>query len=134
SGGDGGADNIGVAERQAAGSQGEGERARTGMLLEHDLVRKPVPTFRDHARNGRFSMNVDTMRRIDRWAGVPLCALATLVVRLRDGFRPRTARAVRRVLFVELSGMGTTILAEPAMLKARRELSPETFIRIFALT
>jgi ADP-heptose:LPS heptosyltransferase len=88
--------------------------------------------FRDHALNGRFSMNVDTMRRIDRWAGVPLCALATLMVRLGDWFRPRTVRPVRRVLFVELSEMGTTILAEPAMRKARRELAAETFFVIFA--
>src|SRR5262249_56151866 len=70
--------------------------------------------------------------RIDRWAGVPLCALATLLVRLRDGFRPRTARPARRVLFVELSEMGTTILAEPAMRKARRELAAETYFVIFA--
>jgi ADP-heptose:LPS heptosyltransferase len=77
-------------------------------------------------------MNVDTMRRIDRWAGVPLCALATLLVRLRDGFRSRVARPVRRVLFVELSEMGTTILAEPAMRKARRDLGAELFFVIFA--
>jgi ADP-heptose:LPS heptosyltransferase len=76
-------------------------------------------------------MKVDTMRRIDRWAGVPLCALATVVVRLRDGFRSRTARPVRRVLFVELSEMGTTILAEPAMRKARAEIGAELFFAIF---
>ena len=63
-------------------------------------------------------MKVDTMRRIDHWAGVPLCAAATLFVRLRDSFRPRASRPVRRILFVELSEMGTTILAEPAMRKA----------------
>ena len=56
-------------------------------------------------------MKVDTMRRIDHWAGVPLCAAATLFVRLRDSFRPRASRPVRRILFVELSEMGTTILA-----------------------
>jgi ADP-heptose:LPS heptosyltransferase len=76
-------------------------------------------------------MKVDTMRRIDYWAGVPLCALATLWVRLRDGFRARTARPVRRILFVELSEMGTTILAEPAMRKARAALSAELFFVIF---
>ena len=76
-------------------------------------------------------MNVDTMRRIDRWAGVPLCAAATLLVRLRDWFRPRIARPPRRILFVELSEMGTTILAEPAMRKARAELAPELFFVIF---
>ena len=37
-------------------------------------------------------MNVDTMRRIDRLAGVPLCAVATLVVRLRDWLSSPAAR------------------------------------------
>ena len=76
-------------------------------------------------------MNVDTMRRIDRWAGVPLCAAATLFVRVREWFRPRAMRPVRRILFVELSEMGTTILAEPAMRKARSGLSAELFFVIF---
>src|SRR5262252_10040907 len=76
-------------------------------------------------------MNVDTMRRIDHWVGVPLCAAATLVVRLRDAFRPRAARPPRRILFIELSEMGTTILAEPAMRKARTEFSAELFFVIF---
>jgi ADP-heptose:LPS heptosyltransferase len=75
-------------------------------------------------------MNVDTMRRIDRLAGVPLCALATLLLRLRGLFRSRSPPPVRRILFVELSEMGTTILAEPAMRKAR--LSAELFFVIFA--
>jgi hypothetical protein len=76
-------------------------------------------------------MNVDTMRHIDHWAGVPLCAAATLLVRLRDAFRPRAARLARRILFVELSEMGTTILADPAMRKARTELAAELFFVIF---
>jgi ADP-heptose:LPS heptosyltransferase len=76
-------------------------------------------------------MNVDTMRRIDHWLGVPLCAAATLLVRLRDAFRPRAAGLPRRILFVELSEMGTTILAEPAMRKARSTLNAELFFVIF---
>jgi ADP-heptose:LPS heptosyltransferase len=63
-------------------------------------------------------MNVDTMRAIDRYAGVPLCAVATLLTRLAGLFR-RKPRPLRRVLFVELSEMGSTILAQPAMRKAR---------------
>jgi ADP-heptose:LPS heptosyltransferase len=77
-------------------------------------------------------MNVDTMRRIDHLAGVPLCAVATVWLRLVDLFRPRAPRPVRRILFVELSEMGTTILAEPAMRKARTQLSAELFFVIFA--
>jgi ADP-heptose:LPS heptosyltransferase len=77
-------------------------------------------------------MNVDTMRRIDHLAGVPLCAVATVLLRLVGLFRPRAPRPLRRILFVELSEMGTTILAEPAMRKARTQLSAELFFVIFA--
>ena len=76
-------------------------------------------------------MNVDTMRRIDRLAGVPLCAVASALVRLRDAVFGRASRPVRRILFVELSEMGSTVLAEPAMRKAREQLSAELFFVIF---
>src|SRR5271169_441771 len=76
-------------------------------------------------------MDVDTMRRIDRLAGVLLCAVATFLLRLRALIRPHAPRPVRRILFVELSEMGTTILAEPAMRKARTELAVEPFFVIF---
>jgi ADP-heptose:LPS heptosyltransferase len=76
-------------------------------------------------------MNIDTMRRIDRLAGVPLCAITTLLVRLRDALRARTMRPVRRILFVELSEMGSTVLASPAMRKARAQLSAELYFVIF---
>ena len=77
-------------------------------------------------------MNVDTMRRIDHLAGVPLCAVATLLLRLRRLASSAARRPVRRILFVELSEMGTTMLAEPAMRKARAQLSAELFFVIFA--
>jgi hypothetical protein len=38
-------------------------------------------------------MNVDTMRRIDGLAGTPLCAVATLLLRLRGLFRFRSLAA-----------------------------------------
>jgi ADP-heptose:LPS heptosyltransferase len=77
-------------------------------------------------------MKVDMMRRIDRRAGIPLCAAATVLSRLREWLRPKSARPVRRILFVELSEMGSTVLAEPAMRKARERLSAELFFVIFA--
>lgn len=77
-------------------------------------------------------MNVDTMRRIDRQAGVPLCALATVLVWLAGALRRRAARPLRRILFVELSEMGTTVLAQPAMRRAREKLGAEVFFVIFA--
>lgn len=64
-----------------------------------------------------MSLSVDTMRKVDRIAGVPLCALATPFVKLADWVRPaRHARArAKRILFIELSEMGSAILVDPAM-------------------
>lgn len=62
-------------------------------------------------------MNIDRMRRIDRWAGVPLCFLATLAIRLAPS---RRTLPPRNALLVELSEMGSVVLADPAMRKLRR--------------
>ena len=78
------------------------------------------------------SLNVDTMRRIDRWAGVPLCALATMVLKIWWWVRPLPPRPVRRVVFIELSEMGSVLLADPAMRKARGRLGAELYWVIFA--
>jgi ADP-heptose:LPS heptosyltransferase len=75
-------------------------------------------------------MKVDTMRRIDRLAGVPLCAVATVMLWVASLFRREPGR-VKRVLMIELSEMGTTILAAPAMKKAREELKAELYFAIF---
>ena len=76
-------------------------------------------------------MKVDTMRAIDRYAGVPLCAIATVLTRLAAWLRGRPARPLRRILFVELSEMGTTVLAQPAMRKAADKLGAELYFVIF---
>jgi ADP-heptose:LPS heptosyltransferase len=76
-------------------------------------------------------ISVDAMRRIDRLVGVPLCFLATLAVRLRDLVR-RQPRPIRRILFIELSEMGSTILADPALRKARDRTGAALYFVIFA--
>jgi ADP-heptose:LPS heptosyltransferase len=78
------------------------------------------------------SLSVDAMRRIDHWAGVPLCALTTALLKVWWRLRPMPSRSVRRVLFIELSEMGSTILADPAMRKARTRLNAELYFVIFA--
>jgi ADP-heptose:LPS heptosyltransferase len=78
------------------------------------------------------NLGVDTMRRIDRWAGVPLCALATALLEIWWWLRPMPPPPVQRVLFIELSEMGSTILADPAMRKARAQLNAELYFVIFA--
>ncbi|MBP9805799.1 MAG: glycosyltransferase family 9 protein, partial [Candidatus Accumulibacter sp.] len=65
-------------------------------------------------------MNVNLQRTIDRYVGVPLCALASLVERLRSS---RTTRPFlpRRIVVILLSEMGSLVLAQPmfALLRAR---------------
>ena len=69
------------------------------------------------------------MRAVDYWVGVPLCFLCTQLVRLFG--RPRGADKPRRILFIELSEMGSTVIANPALEKARDELDAEIFFLIF---
>ena len=78
------------------------------------------------------TIKVDTMRRIDRWVGIPLCALTTMLLQMGWWARPIPPRAVRRILFIELSEMGSTILADPAMRMARARLKAELYFVIFA--
>lgn len=74
-------------------------------------------------------MKLQTMRAVDYWIGVPLCFLGTVLVRLLGtGKGPDKPR---RILFVELSEMGSTVIANPALEKAKRELGAELFFLIF---
>jgi ADP-heptose:LPS heptosyltransferase len=60
-------------------------------------------------------MNLQVMRSLDYWVGVPLCFIMTVVLRLAKlagFFRPAEPK---RVLFIELSEMGSAIIADPAM-------------------
>ena len=74
-------------------------------------------------------MRVKTMRAIDYWIGVPLCFLCTLIVRLMG--KPRGPAKPERILFIELTEMGSTIIANPALEKAKRNLGAEIFFLIF---
>lgn len=64
-------------------------------------------------------MKVDTMRSIDYWAGVPLAFLLTLVMGTVSLFVPSARVRPRKVLFIELSEMGSAILVDPALRKMR---------------
>ena len=65
-----------------------------------------------------MTIRVDTMRRIDHLAGVPLCALLSPIVLIFDWLRNlffKKSATPSRVLFIELSEMGSAILVDPAM-------------------
>ena len=61
-------------------------------------------------------MSPDTMRRIDRWVGRPLCFLLSLAARRHRGEQPRP----RRLMFIALAELGALVLTCPAMREARR--------------
>lgn len=80
-----------------------------------------------------MSLSVDTMRTIDHRVGVPLCALATPFVVLFDWIKTLLAGPAsqpRKLLFIELSEMGSAILVDPAMRDAQAR-GAEIFFLIF---
>ena len=80
-----------------------------------------------------MSISVNTMRAIDHWVGVPLCAIVSPLVALIDSIKNIFARpldAPRKLLFIELSEMGSAILVDPAMRNAQAR-GAELFFLIF---
>ena len=72
------------------------------------------------------------MRTMDFFAGVPLCFILTIIFKLisiftvsKDGVKPS------KVLLIELSEMGSAILANPAMCKLRSKLDARLHFVIF---
>ena len=78
-------------------------------------------------------MTVDTMRKIDRWAGVPICFLLSIFSWLTGWLRFSRKKEpdVSRSLFIELSEMGSTIIVDPAMQKLRHQGKASLYFAIF---
>lgn len=69
-------------------------------------------------------MDIKTQRLVDRWVGVPLCAVLSVWHALADALAPaREVSPPRRILVILLSEMGSLVLAEP-MLKELRARHP----------
>ena len=80
-----------------------------------------------------MTIRVDTMRRIDHLAGVPLCAILTPIVYFYDlirGLFQKPLPQPKRILFIELSEMGSAILVDPAMRDAIKR-GAEIYFLIF---
>jgi ADP-heptose:LPS heptosyltransferase len=80
-----------------------------------------------------MTISVNTMRAIDHWVGVPLCAIASPLVALMDATKNifgRGPEAPKKLLFIELSEMGSAILVDPAMRNAQAR-GAELFFLIF---
>ncbi|MEI6610476.1 MAG: glycosyltransferase family 9 protein [Deltaproteobacteria bacterium] len=76
-------------------------------------------------------MKVDTMRQIDYYIGVPLCFLGSIVQRLLKALIKNDMKLPKKVLFIELSEMGSAILVDPAMRKLQKETSADLYFAIF---
>jgi ADP-heptose:LPS heptosyltransferase len=76
-------------------------------------------------------MKIALMRKVDYYAGIPLCFLATLLVRGLGLLARPSASPPRKVLFIELSEMGSAILVDPAMRKIQRLADAELHFLIF---
>ena len=80
-----------------------------------------------------MTISVNTMRAIDHWVGVPLCAIVSPVIALIDGVKNivnRGPETPKKLLFIELSEMGSAILVDPAMRNAQAR-GAEIFFLIF---
>jgi ADP-heptose:LPS heptosyltransferase len=79
-------------------------------------------------------MKPDTIRRLDLFVGKPLCAVLTAMESLRRLFRPRAPYAPpRRIVFIKLIEMGSSVLASGAFEEAIRMVGRDNvFILLFA--
>jgi ADP-heptose:LPS heptosyltransferase len=80
-----------------------------------------------------MAISVNTMRAIDHWVGVPLCAIVSPFVVFIDGIKNvfhRGPDTPKKLLFIELSEMGSAILVDPAMRNAQAR-GAELFFLIF---
>ncbi|MCC6953165.1 MAG: glycosyltransferase family 9 protein [Deltaproteobacteria bacterium] len=71
-------------------------------------------------------MDVRFMQRVDYWVGVPLTAVVSVFDRLVRWLRPSPRSTPRRVLLIELSEMGSAMLAYSSIVNLQSRLSPES--------
>ena len=77
-------------------------------------------------------MNVDLMRKVDHHVGIPLTFIGTLIIKVIEFFTRPKKTSPKNILFVELSEMGSTIIADPAMKRAKKQFNANLFFVIFS--
>lgn len=75
-------------------------------------------------------MKIETMRKIDYAVGIPLSFFFSLISFFIPS-RKMTGTKPKKVLFIELSEMGSAILADPALQRAQTKHGAEIFFVIF---
>ena len=64
------------------------------------------------------AMTIEFQRAVDRFLGVPICALLSLLSRLRPN--PVLSQPPRRILVILLSEMGSLVLAQPMFVRLKQ--------------
>lgn len=77
-------------------------------------------------------MNVDLMRKVDHHLGVPLTFFSTFWLKFVHFLFHQQTCPPKNILFVELSEMGSTIIADPAMRRAQKSFDANLFFVIFS--
>lgn len=72
-------------------------------------------------------MNIKFQRAVDRYAGVPICALLSMAERLRG--RATVTTPPRRILVILLSEMGSLVLAHPMFARLKQQY-PDAAIHV----
>ena len=62
-------------------------------------------------------MKISSMRKADRWLGVPVCFVLS-IARLLGAVFGRGPRQLQRILFIKLAEQGSTVLAAGAIRRA----------------
>ena len=79
-----------------------------------------------------MALSVNTLRKIDYFAGIPLCFLATLL-RLLFALTSGCCKPeqIKNVLFIGLSESGSNVLAHSALVKLKKETDATLFFATF---
>jgi ADP-heptose:LPS heptosyltransferase len=77
-------------------------------------------------------MNIDMMRKVDYYVGIPLAFIGTILDKTFNIFRSKKSVTPKNVLLIELSEMGSAIIVDPAMRKLKANIEGELFFVIFS--
>ena len=76
-------------------------------------------------------MKPDFMRFVDRYIGGPICFFLSIENKLRKLIFKKPPGQIKKILFIELSEMGSSILAYSSLKKAKELFDAELFFLIF---
>jgi ADP-heptose:LPS heptosyltransferase len=71
-------------------------------------------------------MKAGILKNLDYWCGIPLCFIISVFCRIQSSFSTKNSlkKKISKILFLEMTEIGSVILAYPAMKKAA-EMYPE---------